>query len=681
MTVRAIVLGIAGAVFIPTVGYFSDHVAHLNRFVAGQFPIMTYGPLVLVVLFINPLIGRFRPGWRLRRAELAVVIMGGLIGASLANNGLLRYFTRLLVMPIQMNETEPGWKEAGVLDDVPDVLLANRGQYDETLTLGFINGMGTESKPIGLADVPWHMWSESLLVWGVLILLFALASICVALIVHPQWSRRELLRYPIAEFARALMGSSESGDARPVYRRPGFVTGATALFLYHVINGCYEWWPDYTVRIPLRFDFTAMRELLPWFDYGWSHAIYYPAIWPTAVALAFFLAKDVTFSVGISQPLATALGAALVTTGVITPGGNFITGNAFHWQRAASCLALVLMLLYFGRHYYRRVAVCALTFRPAPDDTESSAIAACRILFLCLAVLVAVLVFVVDLDWPLALAFVAMVLVAYVCVARITAELGIFYVQIIWYPVAILLAALGAAALGPAALVTLAILSTIFVAQPEEALMPFVVQGLKIAEGAKRMTGRIGAYSVLAFALALIAAVPFALWVDYNYGGTRTSPHDAYGQPRLPFSEVHNAKLRLAATDQLESSHSMAPLQRFREMRPKREFVWATATGLGLVFLTYIARLRWAWWPIHPVIFLVWDTWAASIFFYSFLFAWFIQVAVSNFGTAAAYGKARDFMIGVIAGELMGGMLWIIVGWMYYYGSGQAPPYYNIFPY
>jgi hypothetical protein len=38
MAVRAIALGFAGAVFIPTVGYFADHVAHLNRmaFLTGK---------------------------------------------------------------------------------------------------------------------------------------------------------------------------------------------------------------------------------------------------------------------------------------------------------------------------------------------------------------------------------------------------------------------------------------------------------------------------------------------------------------------------------------------------------------------------------------------------------------------------------------------------------------------
>ncbi len=36
-------------------------------------------------------------------------------------------------------------------------------------------------------------------------------------------------------------------------------------------------------------------------------------------------------------------------------------------------------------------------------------------------------------------------------------------------------------------------------------------------------------------------------------------------------------------------------------------------------------------------------------------------------------------MYGVIAGELLGGVLWMIVG-LAYYVPGRSPPYYKIFP-
>ena len=693
MTFRAVFIGLVGAVFVATAGYFVDHVAHLNRFVSGQFPIVIYGPLVLIVLFVGPLAGRVRRRWPLRPGEMALIIVAVLVACSIPSNGLLRYFTRCLVMPVHFNQTEPSWRKDGLLSDLPAVMVANHGRYDERLTVDFIRGLGKEGQPIGLSQIPWPQWAETLAFWGTVIFLFAVASICLAVIVHPQWSKRERLRYPIAEFANTILGSAgrappcSAGGSRgpgvsgPVHRRRWFWIGLAVLGGYHVVNGLHAWWPESMIRIPLSFDFGPILQKFPWLHQGWGGwRIAHPIFYPTAVALAYFLAKDITFSVGISQPLATVLGAGLLHWGVIRAGGNFITGKPFQWQRAGSCLALAVMLLYFGRHYYRRVLQRAVTGRGAARDVEAYAVGACRILLLCLAALVGILV-AVGLEWHLAVAFVLLTMLAYLATARITAEFGIFYVQIIWYPVAVLLGLCGAAALGPAGFVTLAVLSTIFVAQPEECVMAFIVQGLKISEGQRLPTGKTGWVAASAFALALAAAIPFALWVDYNYGGCRAMWWDSHGQPKLPFTSLQRAKIQLRLAGELEESESMTPWQRIGSLRPDRTFLWSAGLGFAAVMLTYALRLRWSWWPIHPVLFLIWETWASAVFFHSFLLAWAIQLVIARMGTPATHRAAKDFMIGVIAGETMGAMLWMGVGGIYHGLTALNPPYYNVFPY
>ncbi len=682
MSLRAIILALIGAVFVTTVGYYTDHVAGLNRFVAGQLPIMTYGPLVLVVLFLNPLIRRFGGNWQLRRRELAVIIVATLAAASITNNGLLRYFPRCLVMPIQMSRTEAGWAEQEVLEEAPPILLANDGQYDEDLVLGYISGLSEGDELVPVSRVPWRLWWRTLVFWGSLILLFSVASVCLALIVHPQWSKRELLRYPIAEFAAAVLGSAEgAGKEQPIYRRRWFLVGACALFVYHVNNGLCAWFPDVLIRISLRFDFTAFRVLAPWMEFSWSHGLWRPAIWPIAVALAFYLNKDAAFSVGISHILSVALGGALIAHGVVHSGGTFITGTPFHYQRAGSCLALAVMLLYLGRHYYARVALAATGRRPMGTGMERVATVSCRVLVVCLVALVVILTFWARLPWPFAVAFVGMVMLAYLSVARITAEIGVFYVQIIWFPCAVLFAMCGVNSLGTTAFVTLGVLSTIFVAQPEECLMPFVVQGLRIGDVQGAPVGRLGSVAAVAFGLALLVAVPSAIWIDYSYGGAARW-WDSYGQPRLPFTEVQKAKAQLEARGQLESSRSAATVERLAAVRPTREFLWATGLGFALVILTSMARLRWTWWPIHPVLFLIWDTWASMTFFFSFLVAWAIKAALDYTGARAhVHQQAKDLMVGVVAGELLGGLLWMVVGWIAYAATGKTPPYYNIFPY
>jgi hypothetical protein len=673
---------LAGAVFIATVGYFAATVGRLNRFVCGQFPILVYGPLVLTVLMLNPLLGRISQRLRFRPVELAVIIIAGLAACSIPSNGLLRYFTRDLVMPLHLDQNRPGWREYGVIKDIPQVMLAGGGQYDKKLVEGFVRGMGKPGSPIAIDQVPWAQWSQTLAFWGAVVFLFAVASICLALIVHRQWSTRERLRYPIAEFANMMLAAPGGEGPAPVYRQRWFWIGVAAMFVFHLVNGLCKWWPESMIRIPLRFDFAAVTRRFEYLRNGWGGmTLGSPMIWPTAVALAFFLGRDVTFSVGISQPLATILFSAMLDMGLTQPE-DMIEGGTFNWQRAGSCLALAVMLLYFGRRYYWQVLRQAAGFC-RDGRAEAYAVWACRILIVSLVVLTVVLVRVVGLDVPMAVAFVLLTMLAYLAVARITAEFGMFYVQIIWLPVGVLLGLFGAKAMGPSALVTVGMLSAVLVTQPEESLMTFVLIGLKIGQGQRLSQGRAGSMAAVAFMLAIVVAVPFALWVDYNFGGGagRVGFWDAEGHAAAPFNSLERAKSELRYTGELDRSASMTASQRLMSVRPSSAFLWSTGLGFLVVLGTYALRLRFMWWPIHPVMFLIWETWASAVFFHSFLLAWVIQLVISRVGTHAVHRAVKYLMVGIIVGELLGGMLWMFVGGSYYAATGRTPPYYSIFPY
>jgi len=78
-------------------------------------------------------------------------------------------------------------------------------------------------RSIGLSDLPWTRWGPVLGLWGGLALTLGLASLCLALIVHPQWSRRELLSYPIPRFVSEMTRRDrghevEEGPVRPALR-------------------------------------------------------------------------------------------------------------------------------------------------------------------------------------------------------------------------------------------------------------------------------------------------------------------------------------------------------------------------------------------------------------------------------------------------------------------------------
>lgn len=101
---------------------------------------------------------------------------------------------------------------------------------------------------------------------------------------------------------------------------------------------------------------------------------------------------------------------------------------------------------------------------------------------------------------------------------------------------------------------------------------------------------------------------------------------------------------------------------------------------MGLVIICAAARPRLAWWPLHPVIFLVWGTTPLARFGFSFLLGWSIKAAVVRVAGARGYKAAVPIVCGLIAGELVAALALMIVGAAYYARTGLMPAHYWIFP-
>jgi len=102
--------------------------------------------------------------------------------------------------------------------------------------------------------------------------------------------------------------------------------------------------------------------------------------------------------------------------------------------------------------------------------------------------------------------------------------------------------------------------------------------------------------------------------------------------------------------------------------------------GAGLVLATAAARLRLPWWPLHPVIFMVFGTMSSMRFSSSFLIGWAIKAAVVRLGGSRSYRSVRPLMVGMIAGEVLAAVLWMTVGAIYYWATGMEPKSYAVYP-
>jgi hypothetical protein len=676
LTPRAVILGLLGAAFVAGIGYLNDSVLRLTLFVGNHFPISVFGILILTAIIANPVLYRLRAGWRLRPAELAVAVALMLVACCIPGSGMMRSFMQDLALPMAYNENSPGWKKFAVLRYTPQAMRPGHGDRDEEVMNGFLNRSG--QRTISLSEVPWAPWSQALTTWMTITGLLAIAVICLSLIVHRQWASRERLQYPIATFATALMAKDGEKGVAGVLRGKLFWIGLGVVLAIRVVNGIYAWYND-SLEIPLKFSFEAITQKWPKLWQAPSHtwALVNPTLYPTVIAFSFLLASDVSLSLGLSQIIAPMVGLSLLLNGVdIT--SDWMTGGMMNWQLFGSYLGIAVLLLYIGRRHYWQVLKQAIVFR-RQEGVEGYAAWACRILLLSVAGLV-ILLSCLGLDWPFALGGVMLMLLLFLVIARMNAESGLFFVQANWQPISVLIGLFGGYAMGPQAIVIIGLLTVILTLDPRECLMPFVVNGLKMCENTGVRPARVGGGAVVAFAIAMAVAVPVVFWANYNYSDPQKDAWAYQNMPKFTYDAAERIMQDLSSRNQLEQSLALGTWDRLMSTHPDPRFLWSAGVGLALALSFSLLRLRFTWWPLHPIIFLVWGTYPMANFSHSFLLGWFIKVLVTKFGGGRTYRQVMGLMFGIIAGDMLGGLTFQIVGASYYAVMGLDPKSYMIFP-
>jgi hypothetical protein len=537
----------------------------------------------------------------------------------------------------------------------------------------------SKNQQLKLAELPWQKWWPTIRLWWGAALLLGLASLCLALIVHPQWHQRELLPYPVARFVEETAARKQGARWPEVTRNKLFWIGFIGLVLLHMLNGLHAWFPE-VPEIPCKFDFWAFSQVFPnavrvWGSYGY----FGPTLYASVAAFAFFLSSSVSFSLGIAEVLYMAFGALLIGYGIqMETGFSDCTGS--HLMRFGSFAAAALMILYTGRRYYGQVLTSALGRFRSPE-TPAYAVWAARLGAVAVALTIGLLRS-AGVAWGFAAAFVALELVIFVVMSRMIAETGTFFMQASWAPVGVLTAILGFGAIGPTTYIALSVATSVLFIDSRELLMPYLVNGLKLVD---RQDGpspaRLAPWIATVILLGLGVAGATTLYLQYNHGATQVGNN--FATDWLPLIAFDGLAQRIAAANAegtLAAATAVEGLGRWTTLKPDHNAIVWVLLGLGLGFGAAVARLRWSWWPLHPIAFLVWSTYPIAMFGPSFLLGWLIKAAVVGTTGARGYHQVKPLMVGVIAGELLSGLFWMVVGAVYYFSTGRAPTAYSIFP-
>ncbi len=552
------------------------------------------------------------------------------------------------------------------------------GRADPLAVDTLLQGRGLNNQ-LSLSGLPWHAWWPTIWLWGGLAIAFALASLCMALIVHPQWSKRELLAYPVARFIEEAVERKPGNSLPDVARSKLFWAGFIALFGWHLINGLHAWFPGIP-EIPRNLDFTALAVLFPnAAKVSGSWGYFAPTLYMSVIAFSFFMPTQVSFSLGIAQLLFVMVGAVMLAQG-FPLDGHILDAKNSNLLRFGSFLGMAGIIFYTGRHFYTQVLLGAVGRRKSSEVPGYSIWAArALVLFILFALY---LLHGAGLSFLFSCLFVLLTLLLFLVMTRVATETGAFFLQPYWAPAGVITALLGFDSVGPTAFSILALASVILTMDPREAFMPYLANGLRLVDRTAEVSpAKATPWLILMILSGFVVAGAATFYLQYNRGAAPINgAWQVQYMPAMGFDLMAQHLSESISKGSIAEATQAVGLGRLSLVRPLEGAVFWLGLGLFLVIVAALGRLRVPSWPLHPVAFLVWGSTPIAHFGASFLLGWMLKSGVISTTGAKGYRSVRPLMVGIIAGELLAGLFWILVGVVYYFSAGKTPVVYSIFP-
>jgi len=668
----ALVIGFAGCCFIPFADHWYSTVVQRNdspnEATAHALTPVVFFLVFLVVLVVNPILHVVAPSLKLRRRELVTVFAMWLITGAISYLSLGNPIVTMIGVFRGRAVERSILTQTGFKEFLRPGLFLNPHASDV-----FYDGLSAGDQRVALSAVPWREWAGPLVFWVPFMLVVVVFSSSVVQMVHRQWSKHELLAYPIGDVAGYVIGERPGRAFPALFYQKLFWMGFAAVSFIYLVNGLSEWFP-LVPHFRLRFgdwgfirEFPFLAKYCP--NYVWSFFCW--LIHPYMIALAVLLPSEVSLTCWLGWIL-MLVGAGfyfLLTGDGITASNTFSIHSGMY-------LGILGFVLFVGWREYVRIAWFAATFRRVEDPELRQAVVACRVFVLAFAGLVLLLMY-AGLHWLNALAITAGFGLIVIVIARVTAEIGIPYLLNFWGMARFVpWKMFGPAFFGPKGLAVMAVVGGVLDAFPANTVAANETTCRKLQERGGRALLRVRFNVILLLAACVaIASMVFAhLWNDYSFGGrnelyTRVVLYRFNWEKVLPDIQrlQHEGEHQARALDAASAGEKLANIK--AEPGFWRYFLY----GAVLVGFCGFMRLRFLWWPFHPLPLLFFNTWLMSRFYTSFLLGWAIKVGLTKVGGGQVYARSKPFFVGVILGQLVTACVWMAIGTVYHAITGRMP--------
>lgn len=591
------------------------------------------GPLFVLLLMAaayNPLMRMIAPALVLDRHQLALVFSILLIGGTVSRFVMVAESARAVLDVATKPE----------LTTVYDKINPPPSLFPETLEYGartpvseaFFDRLDEGEK------MPLAVWIKPVFAWGVLGVAVWLFMIGVAIIVYPQWRHNERLTFPLLQVYEAPMGEPEPGRYfPPIFRNPVFWAGAGVILIIWLLHGLSIYFPGRVPALPMRwelrpaFDGTIFGRMPPRFM---NNQIIF-----SIIGIAFLLPARIGFSIWFFV-VVYFLEAMLVRV--------YFPPHQWHMaydHRSGATIAIAFFVLWLGRAHW--LEVMRSMFR-TPQTAANRRDRAAGWMFL-LGVTGTAGWFIwagVQPLWALFMTAVGFIII--LVVTRIVAETGMPFLRMMDAQSTMWLAFMPQGWLTHISVYMSGLADYLFQGTSSYHASAIATHAMALQEEAPEKQTRQGVSSVLLFMLGLVVISTVTVVMAYRFDA------NAFGErPLFAGNAPTDWGGRVRGFDQ-------------SGIRPRATYNQpaAIAFGAGVAGGLQWACLNVPKWPVHPIGMLLARSYFGDTIWVSVFWGWLIKIMVLRFGGAGVYRKLTPLFIGLIFGEVLGFIFWILVAYV-----------------
>jgi hypothetical protein len=589
--------------------------------VAGPFPPLAACMLWAMLLLVNAAWKKIRGGEPIFASSESLIVLAVWLAANtVAGRGMLHPLLTSLAGPTYYARTvAPSTRDA-----IFQHLSTNWAVTDPAAVTRFFEGYGV--------PVPWAVWLRPLLVWSLFLLPFLAANVCLCALFERSWARDERLAYPLIALPLEAFD-----DRHPLFRknaRAAMLLGLTFPVLLHGFGALHAYVPN----VPCIPFFNDLSDVLV--NPPWSAAKpLYLNLYPLLIGATFLAPSDISFSVWfflilnkIELIVTASAGWADGAAGASRPVPPYL-----EQQSAGAFLVLAASLALSARRSIR-----------GSLDSETERRDSLRFALGFALGIAGMLAWFAWTGMPLwfgALFFGFYFAVALV-LSRLMSQAGLPWLLAPILPDRLILSITGSSALASSSLVGL-MPHVQHLRDTRQMLAPAVFQTGKIRDAAGFPMFRFYLLIFAAILIALGVGIASALPIFYRYGALML-------MPRSDGLQMCASVIPLTATGQaaerLSGSFQAAP-----------ESILPILGGGAVTWGLYLLRLRFLWWPLHPLGYALTGTLQvgyANKMLFSIFLGWSLKSISQRLGGPRGFHLLKGAAMGLILGDLlMGGVL------------------------